>query len=343
MKKFRALIKQIKQKRIFIPLIVVLLIAGILGFRNYQNSNQEVEKTTVQKGIVTEELTLSGEIDAVEKTDLQFEIPGKLAWVGVKVGDYVQAYQTVATLDSRSAQKSIQNALLDYSKQRNDFEQTQDNNANRRPNQALNDQMKRILENNQYDLDKSIVSVELQDLIQQQSALMTPIAGIVTSAQAPYPGITVSIGTPQFQVVNPNTIYFSVSADQTEIVKLKEGARGSIFFDAYSDDEIFGTIERISFVPKANETDTVYEVKVKLEIDNTSYKYRIGMTGDISFITGQKKDALYIENKFIKSDDQGTYVLVGEKREKKYIETGLETEDITEIEEGIAVNTVVYD
>src|SRR4030067_1300152 len=101
----------------------------------------------------------------------------------------------MGVLDQKTDLKNLKAELIDYSKKRNEFEQTQEDNQNRTPTQALNDEMKRILQNNQYDLDKAINSVELFDLAKQNLVVTTPISGIVTRADVKSAGVNVSATT----------------------------------------------------------------------------------------------------------------------------------------------------
>ena len=94
-------------------------------------------------------------------------------------------------MDERTVQKNLEIALIDYSKQRLTFDQTLEKNQNRTPAEALNIDMKRILENNQFDLDKAIKSVELSDLAKQDSVLTTPISGIVTRSDVETAGVNI--------------------------------------------------------------------------------------------------------------------------------------------------------
>ncbi|MBI5452591.1 efflux RND transporter periplasmic adaptor subunit, partial [Candidatus Gottesmanbacteria bacterium] len=102
--------------------------------------------------------------------------------------------------------------------------------------------------------------------------------------------------------------------------------------------------KNISFIPKSGETGTVYAVKFIFPGDNSSYKYRIGMAGDLSFVTKRKENVLYTSSKFIKSQNNKKYVMVKRngKEEKKEVTTGMETDTDTEITSGVAPGETVY-
>ena len=342
--KFPKFLKRFYTKKYIISALILFVILGIVLKFTVFSSKEKVDTAVVKRGELVKELTLSGKIDADEQVALQFQMGGLLTYAGVKEGDKVEKYQTIAALDERTAQKNLEQALIDYSKQRITFDTTVENNQNRTPQQALNDTMKRLLQNNQYDLDKTILSVELKDLARQLSFLSTPISGIVTRIDVPGTGVNIYLPSQaQFEITNPDSIFFNITADQTEVIYLKEGMTANIILDSFPDKKIRSKIKTISFTPKTGESETVYEIKAELlNIDNLDYQYKIGMTGDITFKTDRKKNVLFLPSKFIKSDSKGVYVVLKNKK-KQYIKTDFETDSFTEVNKELKEGTVVYD
>src|SRR3989344_6512971 len=86
----------------------LFLIVGFVYYQRYTaqiKAKKEKSTYTVKRQTLRDDLSLSGEIDAEEKTVLRFQTSGKLSWVGVKEGDQVKKYQTVASLDQREVQE----------------------------------------------------------------------------------------------------------------------------------------------------------------------------------------------------------------------------------------------
>src|SRR3989337_625752 len=114
-------------------IISLAVIAGLVIFftnrSSVQRKNEKEVTAKVKSGKLEEILTISGAIDAEEKITLRFQTSGRLAWVGVKEGDYVKKYQGIASLDKREIQKNLKKKLLAYMNQRWDFEQTQDDSS----------------------------------------------------------------------------------------------------------------------------------------------------------------------------------------------------------------------
>lgn len=335
------MISFLKRRRRFIIIFLILLVVILGGKQLFFSEKKSEESTIVRRGDVREELTLSGEIDVEEKASLKFQTAGLLSWVGVKEGDRINKYQTIASLDQRQIKKTLEKYLNTFLKTRQDFDQTIADN----PDAAIyTDKVKRIVEKSQNDLDNAVRDVEIQTVSLELANLWTPIDGIVTRVDTPFPGVNVTSTQTPFEVVNPNTVFLQVTADQTEVIHLNEGKVGTITLDSYPSEELKGSITYISFTPKENESGTVYKIKIAFNsINNPDYKYKAGMTGDITFVLSQKKNVLYLPQRFIKSDDHGKYVLKGKAMKKTYIETGLEGEDKIEIKGNVTENDIVYD
>ena len=101
--------KLLKNKKLLI-VILFLIISGFLLYRNFtsQTKVKKSESTKVKLGTLEEKLTISGSIEADEHATLRFQTSGRLVWVGVKEGDYVKRYQSIASLDKREMQKKLQ-------------------------------------------------------------------------------------------------------------------------------------------------------------------------------------------------------------------------------------------
>lgn len=320
----------------FIGLVIVIL--AVYKFTQLSTS-AEIQTAKVQHGNLVQELTLSGSINASEHVSLSFQAGGLLTEVAVAKGDAVTKGQKIASLDQQSLRKTLTKNLNLYSKERNDFDETREEQKDK----PINDELRRILEGVQYDLNNSVIDVEIQDLALRLGTLSTPIDGIVTNVTTPFAGVNITPLSAVFEVINPNTLYMTVSADQTEVVSLYQGQLATIILDSYPDKKYSGTVESISYTPSTNETGTVYEVKLQVPTLNTIDSFRIGMTGDVTFITAQKNNALYIPLEYVKSDDKGKYVTIDTRETKQYIETGLETDDNIEIAKGLKVGDIVYD
>ena len=199
------------------------------------------------------------------------------------------------------------------------------------------------MEQSQFDLNNSVIDVELQALAKEYAYLYTPIEGIVTRADVAQAGVNIVPSQAQYEIVNPGTLYFSAAADQTEVVQLLEGKQGQITFDAYPDNTTSGEIYQISFTPKQGESGTIYEVRVFL--DKMIDQYRLGMTGDITFTLRESPDVIAIPQRYIISQDGKQYVEknVGKERQRVEITVGKEVDGDVEIIRGMQEGDIIHE
>lgn len=336
------------KKRWYLILLVVL----IAGFIFYKNSSSAAAKNKVDKYIIKREnlkeiLTLSGEIDASEKATLKFQTSGRLSWVGVKEGDYVNKYQTLASLDQRDIKNRLQKYLNTYSIGRNTFEQTKIDNWNEQfdLSENIRKDAERTLKNNQFSLENTVLDVEYQNLSLEYASLWTPIEGIVTHVAVPFAGVNVTPAGADFEVVNPKTIFFLVAAEQGDVINLREGDIGEISFDAYPEKKFKASINYISFSPKEGETGTVYELRLNLDDEAMRLPLKLAMSGDVDFVVKQEYEVLSAPSSFVKKDSKGNYVYIGspDKKVKKYIDIGTEIDGKYIITSGLNEKEVIYD
>lgn len=358
------------KRRWYIVLILVIII-GIIVYQNQNTATKSSKDTTytIKRQTLEEDLSLSGKIDADEKATLHFQSAGRIVWSGVKVGDYIEQYQGIATLDARDIQLRLKKYLNTYEKTRRDFDQSKSDTREVKIGTLTKDQRDQALrafEKAQFDLNNSVLDVEIQSIAAESSYLYSPINGILVEATSLYPGMNVSPATDTYVVVNPQTVYFSATADQTDIPQLSNLNQGEITLDAYPDEKVIGTIDQISFVPKQDESGTVYSVKMILSDanrgpdiykmpqtnpgedvqyirSNSDYRFRIGMTGDVSFVLRKKEHALAAPSRFIKTEQNRKYVnkLKNGKIVKTYVKTGDTYDTDIEIISGVEAGDVI--
>ena len=79
--------------------IVLIIIIAMIGL---SNKEEKVEYNTlkIEKGDLTQEVSVTGKVQAADSVELAFEKPGKVSSINVKVGDSVKKGQLLANLTS---------------------------------------------------------------------------------------------------------------------------------------------------------------------------------------------------------------------------------------------------
>jgi len=338
------------KKRWWVIILIVVIGWGVYSQTAGKKTDVQELSYKVKRQTLKEVLTFSGSVDATQKAVLRFQSSGRLAWLGVQEGDTVKKFQAVASLDQQSLKKQLQKDLIDFEKERLDYDNDSldyDNHAPSNDRYARQDAID-AYKKAQFDLNSTVLDVELSDIALRYSTLISPIQGIVVSMGTKQAGVNVTPTQAEIVIVDPSTLYFSGAVDQTDVVKLREGNGGTIAFDAYPDEIINGTVRAISFAPETDETGTVYEVKVDLPENTASVellKYRLGMTGDIEFVTKQFVDVLGVPTTFIhrESGKNFVYVKKNDQKIKTPVILGEEIDTATVILEGLQEGDIIYD
>ena len=275
---------------------------------------------------------MTGKVASESSVNLSFQIAGKLVYLPFKKGDTVSANQTIAVLDQRSVQKNVQDELLSYSKQRATFEQTlKDYNASK-ISDAVSDTIKRTLEKNQYDLEKAVLSLELDALVREQSFLITPISGILTRADISSTGVNAKT-TDVFTVTDPNSLVFQIDVDEADIGSVTEGQTVDVTLDAFPNDALSLTVDKIDFVSHTTTSGgNAFTVEARLP-ENSNY--RVGMSGDADVIVDSQRGVLTVPSTSI-VDDSFVYVKKGKYFEKRSIDLGLQSDTDVEVLSGLS-------
>lgn len=328
-------------------LLIGVVIGGLawatfLGGRFILKSRQPVLKTAkVERGTLIQAISASGKIKAADEVNLQFQTSGRLAWVGVKEGDKVVAGQTTAQLDQRELEKNLQKSLRDYSIQRNVFEETfRVTYREQTPQTVLTDTIKRILEKNQWDLEKAVLDVELKDLALKYSVLTTPISGIVTRIDAPIAGVNIVPQNAIFTISSPDSVVFSANIDEADIGSVQQGQEATIILDAYPNQKFTGKVGRVAFsATTTSGGGTAFPVEVSLP-SNDGVRFKIGMNGDAEITLAKKENVLLVPSEVVIEREGKNFLLTLKDGGKTEIEVtiglkdGANTEIISGVQEG---------
>jgi RND family efflux transporter MFP subunit len=324
--------------------ILVLIFLGI-GYWRYssaKNAGITPEVTTAHRGELTESISASGEVNALEVANLSFQTGGKLSYVGVAEGDTIAKGKLVAALDKTQLQATLKKYLNVYNRERTEFDDTSD----AADDVTLNDAVNRIKTRAQVDLDQTVIDVEIQNEALKLANLYSPINGIVTKATPTSPGINVGPTTASYQIVNPDTVYFSANVNEVDIPQLKSETSVEIELTAFPDEVLRESIQSIGFSSVITSSGgTAYKVVISLP-DNSAMKYRLGMNGDVKFILDKKENVLLVPGTAIVESEGKQYVwIVTEEKtaHKEEVKTGSSSIEETEIMEGLDEGQKVID
>lgn len=341
-KEKETLLTKVLERKKLLAIGVVVVIVILLFFRFVLFKKEEFEKTEVKRGTVTEELILSGEVKADEHAELSFQASGKVSWVGVIEGEDVKKGQALARLDTTSLSMDLQIADANLRAKAASLNKVYDDLQGKEDSETFEETETRTAA--EANKDSAVFSHIKTQKSLANATLLAPFDGIVTYIATPFIGTNIFFTEKQIEIVNPETIYFEVSADQTEVIDLSLGQKVKMILDPFPDKEFEGEIVFISYAPKSGEIGAVYKVKVGFPVEEVDIqKFRIGMTGDARFALSEKSDVLYVPPQFVNSDKNGKYLRLRRENNKVYVEIGIEGEERVEVIGDIKEDDIVYD
>lgn len=317
----------------------------LLDFARADDSGLKVPKYDPKKfTVVTAEiqdiantLNLAGSVSANTIATVKFQTSGRLAWVGVKLGDRVKKGQALASLDKTELTKRFQKEANDYLTNRWTFEDVQDEYQDTRDRHLVTDEIQRILDRQQFSLNNAVLDYEIADLAVKYATIYSPINGVIVAIDEPNSGINITPATATITVIDPSSIYFDTEIDEEDVVSIQLDQPATINLDSFPDNTIDSKINYISFTPKSGQSSTVYQVKLDLNLDNQSLTYRLGMSGDCQIILDSAPDSLVVPIEAITESNGNSYILVKKGNDLTYqqIKTGLESDTHIAVLEGL--------
>ncbi len=324
-------------------LVVFVLLAALGGWFLFgRKPKVEYDEYVPKRSDINETLELSGKVQAEQSANLKFLAGGLVTYLGAKEGDTVKKWQTLASVDSRQLQKTMEQKLNLYAIQRGTFDQTVDDNNNSVPAGDLGNTLRRLLEKNQYQLENTVKDVEYQDLYLKLARIYSPIAGVLVQSPITSTNVQVSAAD-SWIVVDPTSLYLSADLDETDLKRVSVGQKVFVMLDAYPDLKIESTVSSISYGPKETTTGTVYEVKIDLSKEE-AMNLRLGLNGSAGVVLKEKSMTLTLPASAISNTGGRSFVYIksGNKFVEKSIDTGIENGGVIEIISGVSEGDHVY-
>lgn len=147
---------------------------------------------------------------------LRFAFAGKVAWVGMEMGDIVRAGQELAKLDITLLSKKHARELADYEKIRATFEQLRKKLEN-----SNEPDKKYLIDKAQADLNSAVAAVEISHFEMEQAVLRTPVSGIVSDDGGLAAGINISPASFAVKITVSDSLFVEsvIGSEKVGIIK----------------------------------------------------------------------------------------------------------------------------
>ncbi|MBP7250027.1 MAG: efflux RND transporter periplasmic adaptor subunit [Selenomonas sp.] len=335
--------------------LAVLLAGCAFGGWHYYTAQQAakqaaaVETTPVIRMDIKSTVSATGTIRPVDSVEVSSKITARLKTVEVKENDEVKAGQVVATLDAKDyaakrdqAQYKVANTQAEYERIRYLY--------------SIGADTEKQLEDAQMNYDTAVSALSQAESDASETNILAPMDGTVV-------GEPKTVGTMAVATSDNPTVIMRIAdlskkkimakVDETDIGSVKVGQSATFTVDAYTDKTFTARVTKISQTDTANTWDTstssssastsssaaVIYYYVTLEVDDPENLLLPAMTARVEINTADKPDALVVPISTLKTDANGSYVIVRNpdgSQENRYVQAGIYSDDYVEIVDGLS-------
>ena len=341
-----------------ILVLVVVIIAIITGYKYYAQKQEEAKKPVVNTAQVQymsmkSIVSATGTIKPVESVEVSSKITARVKQVLVKDNDTVTQGQTVALLDGKDYETQKEQAEFTLQNAKTIYDRT---------NYLYNigAKSKEDLDNAQYNYDTAQSKLEEAESNLSETVIVSPMDGVVI-------GEPVTDGTMAVQGNSNPTVIMRIAdlsrkqifakVDETDIGSVRVGQKATFTVDAYNGKTFTATVSKISQTDMDNSWNisnsssssssssaAVIYYSVTLDVDDPEGLLMPSMTARVEIETANKDSALAVPLSALKTDKNGTYVIVIKDdgtTENRYVETGIYGDEFVEIINGLSENEKV--
>lgn len=173
------------------------------------------------------------------------------------------------------------------------------------------------------------------------NTILAKYNGVITSVELEA-GDSITTGSALVTLYDMEAVSMTVSVYEADMTDIAVGSAANISFTAYPDDLFTATVSEISDASTDSKGNVLYEVTVTINGD-TSGLFQ-GMTGEITFITKQSEETLYVAKRAIITENEKSYVKIKQEDGsilKKAVTTGFSDGRNVQILEGLSEGDVV--
>lgn len=341
-----------------ILVLVVVIIAIVTGYKYYAQKQEEAKKPVVNTAQVQymsmkSIVSATGTIKPVESVEVSSKITARVKQVLVKENDTVTQGQTVALLDGKDYETQKEQAEFTLQNAKTIYDRT---------NYLYNigAKSKEDLDNAQYNYDTAQSKLEEAESNLSETVIVSPMDGVVI-------GEPVTDGTMAVQGNSNPTVIMRIAdlsrkqifakVDETDIGSVRVGQKATFTVDAYNGKTFTATVSKISQTDMDNSWNisnsssssssssaAVIYYSVTLDVDDPEGLLMPSMTARVEIETANKDSALAVPLSALKTDKNGTYVIVIKDdgtTENRYVETGIYGDEFVEIVNGLSENEKV--
>jgi membrane fusion protein (multidrug efflux system) len=328
-------------KKIRIAVLCMVCAIGLAGFSGClaqkkkeaaavaEKIRVDVTVDTALRRTLLRERKFLGVLEAYRETDIGPLSPGRVKFLRVKIGDYVEAGQVVARMDDVqyvSTDAQFQSVKSQYERSKALYESKAIAKAQFEAIEAQYTAMKRQMES-----------------LSENTVITAPFSGIVTakaveegelysSPMAAMPGQLKGL----VHIAQLNPLKLDLDVDDQTVPFLKKGMKVRLAIDKVNDSvPVYATVDWVN--PAASAMSRTFGTR--LVVQNPGRKLLPGYFAEAHIVLDKKDNALSVPRGAVV--DSRVFVVHGATAQARKVETGWATDEMVEITSGLAENDVV--
>ena len=302
------MLKKLKQKKIWIPLLVIIL--GGTGYwimNSSEDGEISVQAEEVIRRDIIHKVNANGKIQPEEEVQISSTITAWITSITVAEGDTVQPGQLLISMDEKQYRAAYNQTLSGVKSAEANLKQVK---AQKERTESLYEKnliSKQELEQIEasFELASSQVDQAQSSLLSREdelskTKLLAPAYGIVTSLTKEVgemavggmfnPGVVMTIA-------DLTRMEVLVDVNENDVVTVMVGDTAEIEVDAFPDTIFFGVVSEIAHTAQSmnlGSQEQVTNFKVKVKMIDPPGNIRPGMSSTVNIITEVRNDAISI-------------------------------------------------
>jgi membrane fusion protein (multidrug efflux system) len=330
-------------RRLWIPVAIVsavVLTVGAFVIRGPEKAVQHAEAATAAVPVVVREVgrvgrpgyvALSGDVEGRRMASVGFLVPGKVATVGPKEGDFVRAGQLLAALDPRDYELHLELAAAQRARAEDEHARAKQMFAQK--GISPNDFNKAEIGLRMAKAQEAMAAKKVED-----TRLVAPLAGVI-ARRAIEPGEQAGPGYPIFTIVQVDPAQVRAGVPEAQIGRIAVGQKTTVVIPSLGNRSFQGHVRVVGVA--ADPASRTYTAKV--EIDNSQGVLRPGMIAEIRIEGAERVNALTIPAEAVVRDAAGvTRVYVYNAEDKRVyarrVDIGQAYGQEVEVRSGVSAN-----
>ena len=335
-------------------ILIAILVVIFGGYMYFSSSNAEknaasTEMAQVQRMKIKSTVSATGTIRPVDSVEVSSKITARIKSVLVKENDHVTAGQTVAILDGKDYEASNDQAEYKLINAKSKYNRVSYLNS-------IGAKSQEEMEDAQLTYDTAASNLEKTQSDLSETVIVAPMDGIVVGEPKSAGTMAVqgnSNPTVIMTIANMSTKQILAKVDETDIGSVKVGQNATFTVDTYTGKTFTAKVSKISQTDVTNSWNTnssnssasssstasVIYYYVVLDVDDPDNLLLPAMTARVDIVTSEKENALVVPISALKTDTKGSYVqlsLPDGTTEKRYVSTGIYSDEYVEIEDGLS-------